>query len=281
MQSLLAVAPLLHLRCTQMSSDSNSFSLTTSHLSYRITFSVTWHYLHIDLFPDTITLPTDTHLRPTMSLSKPTFDSVCLGSDQNVFTVQLLPFPPSDGQLLEKVQAFTYSEEIIYQHCLQLTSSAIQQAYATNIPISSSASASEEAKRISRQSPDAFFQVANLSCLGFFKSDGTEASAAFDLCDRTSDITLIQFQATVAPATFSSVLIDTPLSTINYFLKLPQSMPPPKPLSSTVPADPDPAPPLDTNDDSHLTPNTLGMAAICKVFVCHSGDPTSLNLNDL
>ena len=227
MQLLLAVAPPLHLHCTQMPSNSNSFSLTTSHLSYRIAFSVRWHHLHIDLFPNTITLPTDTHLRPTVYLSKPVFDSIWLGSDQNVFKVQLLQFPPSDGQLLEKVQAFAYFEEIIHQHCSQLTSSAIQQAYAAYIHVSSSTSASEEANRISRQLSDAFFQVANLSCLSFFKSDGTEASVAFDPCDRTSDITSIQFKMAVAPATFSSVLINTPLSIINYFLKFPQSMPPP------------------------------------------------------
>lgn len=130
-----------------------------------------------------------------MSLGEPAFDSICLGSDRNAFAVQLLPFPRSDGQLLEKVQAPACFEETIHQHRSQLSSSAIQQAHAANSPVSSSASASEEAKRIGRhQLSDAFFQVTNLRCLGFFQSDGTETTVAVDPCDQTSDISFIQFQ---------------------------------------------------------------------------------------
>ena len=96
-----------------------------------------------------------------MPLSEPAFDSVCIGSDRNGFTGQLLPFPRCDGPLLDKVQAFAYFEEIVHQHCSQLSSSAIQQAYESNVPVSSTASASEEANRISHQLLDAFFHVAN------------------------------------------------------------------------------------------------------------------------
>ena len=59
-----------------------------------------------------------------MSLSKPALHGLCLGSDQNAFTVQLLPFPHVDGQLLEKVQALAYFEEFIRQHLSQLKASA-------------------------------------------------------------------------------------------------------------------------------------------------------------
>jgi len=96
---------------------------------------------------------------------------------------------------------------------------------------------------------DAFFQVANLGSLGFFKSDGAEASVLFDPCDHTCDTSFIQLQVTVAPAAFSATLVNTPLSTISYFLESPQSVPPPKPSSAAAPSDPaDPAAPLETND---------------------------------
>jgi hypothetical protein len=97
-----------------------------------------------------------------MSLSAPAFDSVRLGTDRHAFTVQLLKFPRSDAPLLEKVQAFGCFEEVIRQHRPQLTSLTVQQAYADNIPVSSSASASEEANRISCQLHASFFEVANL-----------------------------------------------------------------------------------------------------------------------
>ena len=50
--------------------------------------------------------------------------------------VQLLPFPRTDGQLLEKVQAFVYFKEIVHQHRSWLSSSTIQQAYTSNTPLS-------------------------------------------------------------------------------------------------------------------------------------------------
>jgi hypothetical protein len=57
--------------------------------------------------------------------------------------------------------AFACFEEVIRQHRLQLTPPlTIQQARANNIPVSSSASASEEANHISSQISDAFFQAA-------------------------------------------------------------------------------------------------------------------------
>jgi hypothetical protein len=87
------------------------------------------------------------------------------------FTVQLV------SGMLEKVQAFAYFEEVIRQHRPQLTSLTVQQAYADNIPVSSSASASEEANRVSCQLYESFFEVANLDCLGFYESDGSKAIA--------------------------------------------------------------------------------------------------------
>ena len=214
-----------------------------------------------------------------MALSKPTFDSVRLGNDRNAFTVQLLPFPRSDGPLLEKVQAFAFFEEILEQHRSQLSSAAIQQAYATNIPVSSSASASEEANRVCREISNAFFHIDNLTCLGFFKSDGTEASVAFQPCDRASDISFIKFQAMVSPATFSSALVDTPQPTVQFFFKLPQSLPPAKPSSATAPADPNSSPTQEVTNGSLNTPDTVNVSAIRKAFAS-GGDPSSVDLTD-
>ena len=57
-------------------------------------------------------------------------------------------------------------------------------------------------------------------------------------------------------------------------------MPPAQPLSSTVPADPDPALTQDTNNGLHSTPDTINnMTAIRKAFA-NGGDPSSLNLTD-
>ena len=151
--------------------------------------------------------------------------------------------------------------------------------YATNIPISSSASASEEANRVRREISNAFFQIDNLSCLGFLKSDGTEASVAFKLCDRASDISFIKFQAIVSPATFSNALVDTPQSTVQYFFKLPQSLPPAKPSSATAPADPDSSLAQEATNGSLNTPDTMNVSAIRKAFAS-GGDPSSIDLTE-
>jgi hypothetical protein len=166
-----------------------------------------------------------------MSTIKPAFDTVRLGSEPNAITVQLLKFPRTDGQLLDKVQAFGYFEEVIRQHRTQLSSATVQQAYATHIPISSSAAASEEANRIACQIYDSFFVVGNLQCLGFFKSNSLPVAVAPNAWDRDSDIRFVQFEATVAPAPFSSVLAAIPPAVIPFFLKLPQSAPPAKPAA--------------------------------------------------
>ena len=215
-----------------------------------------------------------------MSSLKPTaFDSVRIGTERNGFTVQLLPFPRSDSALLEKVQAFAYFEEVIRQHRSQLTALSVQQAYANNIPVSSSASASEEANRISHLLHDSFFHVANLTCLGFFTSNGTTTPVALDPSDRVSDISFIQFESTINPASFSSALLDTPSSTIKFFLKLPQSMPPPKINSSVNSAAKVPTSSPDTCDADPSTPDTAAMSAIRDVFAT-GGDPAALDLSD-
>jgi hypothetical protein len=159
-----------------------------------------------------------------MSFSAPAFDSVRLGTDKNDFAVQLLKFPRSEAPLLEKVQAFAYFEEIIHQHHPQLTSLTVQQAHANNIPVSSSASASEEANRVSGQLCDSFFEVENLNCLGFYKSNGAIALAP---CDRSPDISFVHFEATVSPAAFGPALSSIQWSTAKFCLKLPQSTLPP------------------------------------------------------
>jgi hypothetical protein len=141
-----------------------------------------------------------------MSLGTPTTFNARIGSDRDAFAVQLLKFPPSDAPLLEKVQAFACFEEVLHQHRSQLTSLTIQQAYATNIPVSSSASTSEEANRVSNDVLASFFRVENLTCLGFFHSDGSSASIALAPWARTPDITFVSFAATVYIPYFNSAL---------------------------------------------------------------------------
>jgi hypothetical protein len=199
-----------------------------------------------------------------MSLPTPAFDSVRLGTDRHAFTVQLLRFPRSDAPLLEKVQAFAYFEEVIRQHRPQLTSLTVQQAYADNIPVSSSASASEEANRVSCQLYESFFEVANLDCLGFYASDGSKASIAIAPCDRSPDIAFVHFEATISPAACSPALSSVPSATAKFFLRLPQSTLPAKPAASSS------EPPIIV-DDPHdapatATPDTAQMTAVRKAF---------------
>jgi hypothetical protein len=57
------------------------------------------------------------------------FETIDIGSDTSAITVSILKFPRADGSLLDKVQAFSYFDDVINQHRAQLTSTAIQQAY--------------------------------------------------------------------------------------------------------------------------------------------------------
>ena len=104
-----------------------------------------------------------------MTLLNPAFRTVRLGNERTGIQVQLLAFPGTDSPLLDKVQAFAYFEEIIREHRPQLTTHAVKQAYADNIPVSSSASAAEEADRVNSRLLAPIFHVSNLTCLGFFK----------------------------------------------------------------------------------------------------------------
>ena len=227
-------------------------------------------------------LPTEAPTAPIMTLLNPAFRSVRIGNERTGIQVQLLAFPGTDSPLLDKVQAFAYLEEILRQHRPQLTSHAIQQAYADNVPVSSSASAAEEANRVNSGLLASFFHVANLTCLGFFKSDGTEASVALEPCNRDADISFVKFSSTIAPSTFSDALDGTPSSTVVYFLKLPQSIPPAS--SSTVPGSA-PGTPADTAPNSPLTdtppPKTAETAAVSvlrKMFAS-GGNPSQLDLS--
>jgi hypothetical protein len=69
---------------------------------------------------------------------------------------------------------------------LQLTNLTIQQAHASNVPVSSTASASEEANRISSLICDDFFCVSNIACIGFFRPDGTPVSVSLEPYDRVA-----------------------------------------------------------------------------------------------
>jgi hypothetical protein len=199
-----------------------------------------------------------------VSLSAPAFDSVCLGADRHAFTVQLLKFPRSDAPLLEKVQAFAFFEEVIRQHRPQLTSLTVQQAYADNTPVSSSASASKEADRISCQLHASFFEVANLDCLEFYKSDGSKASIALAPCDRSHDISFVQFESTIFPSAHSHALSSVPSSTARFFLKLPQSTLPDKPAAD--PSEPPINVDITQDTPASATPDTVQMTAVRKAF---------------
>jgi hypothetical protein len=179
---------------------------------------------------DPLLRPTSTTIRYlyrlkqlTMSLSKPSYEAATIGSEKDALQVQILRFPRTDASLLEKVQAFAYFEEVIRQHRSQLSSVAVQQAYANNVPVSSSAAASEEANRICCDLYNSFFHVENLSCLGFYHSSGRPALMDLDPNDRKSDILYVQFEATVAPGNFSDTLAKVASSSVTFFLKLPQS----------------------------------------------------------
>ncbi len=159
-----------------------------------------------------------------MSSSNPTLVSARFGTSRNGFDVQLLKFPRSDAALLEKVQAYAYFEEVIRQHSSQLTNLTIQQAYASNIPVSSTAGASEEANRIFHLISAEFYSISNITCLGFFKSNGTPVSVSLDPSARTTDIAFVSLSATVNLSSFSSALATAVSSpTVQYYLKLPQS----------------------------------------------------------
>jgi hypothetical protein len=95
-----------------------------------------------------------------MSSSNPVLAPACFGASCDGFEISTFEIPRSDVHLLEKVQAFVCFEEVIRQHRLQLTNLTIQQAHASNVPVSSTASASEEANRVSSLLHDEFFSIA-------------------------------------------------------------------------------------------------------------------------
>ena len=74
--------------------------------------------------------------------------------------------------------------------------------------------------------------------------------------------------------------MNTPPSIVQYFFKLPQSLPPAKPSSSNAPAYPNPGLAQDEGTDgSHNTPDTVNMSAIRKAFAS-GGDLSSIDLTD-
>jgi hypothetical protein len=123
---------------------------------------------------------------PTANTSN--FETIDIGSDTSAITVSILKFPRADGSLLDKVQAFSYFDDVINQHRAQLTSTAIQQAYSQNVPVSCSAAASEEANRLGALAHSSFFDVTNLACLGFYTASGQPATVAPAPCDRDPSI---------------------------------------------------------------------------------------------
>jgi hypothetical protein len=205
---------------------------------------------------------------------------VRLGTDRCAFAVQLLKFPRSDAPLLEKVQAFACFEEAIRQHRSQLTTLTVQQACADNIIVSSSASATasaSEANRVRCQLCESFFEVANLNCLGFCKSDGSKASVALAPCDRSPDISFVHFEATSFLAAFSPALSSVPSSTARFFSKLPQSTLPPKLAAATSES------PINIADDHDVptsaAPDTIQTTAVREAFAS-STVAESLNLDN-
>jgi hypothetical protein len=158
-----------------------------------------------------------------MSFTSPTFTTVSLGTERNAISVQLLEFPKFDAPLLDKVQAFAYFEEILRQYRPQLSSVSVQLAYANNVPVSSSAAASEEANRIGCELYSSLFHVDNLSCLGFYDSSGSKVDITTDPSTRVNDIAFVNLEATIDPVAFSPDLHTIPPFVVPYYLKLPQS----------------------------------------------------------
>jgi hypothetical protein len=173
---------------------------------------------------------------PTATTSN--FETIDIGSDTSAITVSILKFPRADGALLDKVQAFSYFDDVINQHRAQLTSTAIQQAYSQHVPVSCSAAASEEANRLGALAYSAFFDVTNLACLGFYTASGQPATVAPAPCDRDPSILFVHFEARVNPRTLSADLSSLPITTATFYLKLPQSETPPaaSPPTPTVAA---------------------------------------------
>jgi hypothetical protein len=152
-----------------------------------------------------------------MSSSKPTFIPATFGNGSNSVSVQLLKFPPTDAPLLDKVQAFAYFDEVIQQFRSQLSSATFQQAYATTIPVSSSAAASEDSNRISQLLHAAYFSVNNVACLGFYTANRKSVRIDLDPCDRMASIRFVKFEATVDPVVISPDLKSASPITVTYF----------------------------------------------------------------
>jgi hypothetical protein len=175
------------------------------------------------------------------------FIPATFGHGSNSVSVQLLKFPPTDAPLLDKVQAFAYFDEVIQQFRSQLSSATLQQAYATTVPVSSSAAASEDSNRISQLLHDAFFSVNKLACLGFYTANRKSVRIDLDPCDRTAAIRFVKFEATVDPVLVSPDLKSASPITVNYFLRLPQTI-----ATATAPdasaTDPGTASPPDTSN---------------------------------
>jgi hypothetical protein len=90
--------------------------------------------------------------------------------------------------------------------------------------VSSSAAASEDSNRISQLLHDAFFSVNNLACLGFYTANRKSVRINLDPCDRTAAIRFVEFEATVNPVLVSPDLKSASPITVNYFLRLPQTI---------------------------------------------------------
>jgi hypothetical protein len=191
-----------------------------------------------------------------MSSSKPTFIPATFGHGSNSVSVQLLKFPPTDAPLLDKVQAFAYFDEVIQQFRSQLSSATLQQAYATTIPVSSSAAASEDSNRISQLLHAAFFSVNNLACLGFYTANRKSVRIDLDPRDRTASIRFVEFEATADPVVISPDLKSASPITVTYFLCFPQTIAPAAATPSTATA-------LDVSlTDSNAVAPSIAMAQI-------------------
>jgi hypothetical protein len=175
------------------------------------------------------------------------------------------------------VQAFAYFKEVINQHNPQLSSVPIQQAYANNVLVSSSGAASKEANCIGCQLYKAFFLVQNMSCLGFFCSDGTSMPVTPTPCDHEYyTIMFVQFKATVAPAPVSSDLQSIPAATVAFFLKLPQSPSPAEPPSNAVAA----ATKIQANLDAATTASSTAARDSILQALADGGTIADLDLKD-
>ena len=154
------------------------------------------------------------------------YGSVTVGRSNNAITLFVPKAPPVDAAPELKAQVFDFLSDLLHEHRLFFSAAELISAFAT-IPCNNYA-ASQEASLIAGSLRAAFFQVANLTGLGFCDSSGaafTSSSATItdDPATRPEGLSFFAFRATVDPITIDNRIHHLQPLTIEYLLPLPQS----------------------------------------------------------